>query len=168
MLTKRLYIKCSQRFLTRSPRGKFLLMTSARFYGSVGNGAHSMGENNDIVREVEILENQQEYNSTMLVCDEINKEVKNLCMEVASLKTTMEELRSELKEVSWAPTKPSGKLPEGLSVRKYAAKLWCCMCCIQGVALHYSLYSSCNCGQDFDRKKFLMPLHIFPDCTFHC
>ena len=100
-------MKCSQRFLTRSPRGKFLLMTSARFYGSVGNGAHSMGENNDIVREVEILENQQEYNSTMLICDEINKEVKNLRMEVASLKTTMEELRSELKEVSWAPTKPS-------------------------------------------------------------
>ena len=162
MLTKRLYIKRSQRFLTRSPRGKFLLMTSARFYGSVGNGAHSMGENNDIVQEVEILEN---HISTMLVCDEINKEVKNLRMEVASLKTTMEELRSEHKEISRAPTKPSGKLPEGLSVRKYAAKLWCCMCCIQGVALHYSLYSSCKM---ILTENFLMPLHIFHDCTFHC
>ena len=80
--------------------------------------------------------------------------MKNLRMEVASLKTAMEELRSEHKEISRERTKPSGKLPEGLSVRKYAAKLWCCMCCIQGVALHYSLYSSCNRSQDFNRKKF--------------
>ena len=34
---------------------------------------------------------QKAYNSTMLVCDEINKEVKSLRMEVASLKTTLEE-----------------------------------------------------------------------------
>ena len=91
---------------------------TARFYGSVENESHVMGENDDIAQEVQISESHQEYNSAMLVCDEINKEVKNLRMEVASLKTTLEEVRLGNKGANREPIKASGKLPEGLSVRQ--------------------------------------------------
>ena len=88
---------------------------TARFYGSVENESHVMGENDDIAQ---ISESHQEYNSTMLVCYEINKEVKNLRMEVASLKTTLEEVKLGNKGANRAPIKASGKLPEGLLVRQ--------------------------------------------------
>ena len=77
-----------------------------------------MEDDNGILSTTEVVANQQEYQATMLACDEINKEMKNLRMEVASLKTTIEELRSENKEINQVAAKTSGKLPEGLSVRK--------------------------------------------------
>ena len=126
-----LYIKCSCSITNFSC--DLLVAMAAQFYGSVDNESCFVEQDGGIVSTTEVLANQQEYQSTMLVCDEINKEVKNLRMEVATLKTTIEDVRSENREISQAPAKTSGKLPEGLSVRKYKVRWWCCMCCMCGV-----------------------------------
>lgn len=73
---------------------------ASRFYGSIENPSHFVDEGDGNFSVEEIFANQQEYQATMLACDEINMEAKNLRMEVASLKTTIDELKSDGKEKS--------------------------------------------------------------------
>lgn len=108
-------------------------MNLGSFYGSLHNGGqnstrgHAPGFvergstpqfNAEFLAGSEVIANQQDHMATVMVCDEINKEVKNLRMEVATLKKSIEDLRTK-KVVECHNERAvhiSRKLPTGLSV----------------------------------------------------
>lgn len=67
----------------------------------------------------EEIANRQDNVSAVMICDEINAEVKNLRMEVASLKTTIDGLKNQsTNDTTNCGVSRSRKLPKGLPVSK--------------------------------------------------
>lgn len=93
----------------------------ARFYGHAPYHAPDEERDNiidpstQLVDQELVVSNEQESQAAFFVCQEINSEVKNLRMEVASLRQSIDHLKAN--SVQDANSKPtSKKLPKGLSV----------------------------------------------------
>lgn len=117
-------------------------MNHGRFYGSLQSGSqnpiHDRGiseraSTSDRVREgdvnvqflggSDVVVSNQEHMNTVMVCDEINKEVKNLRMEVATLKRTIDNFSNGNLPYHTLAIPKSRELPKGLSVRNWCTLL---------------------------------------------
>ena len=94
----------------------------ALFYGHAPAAGHAPYEeerdpSTQMVDRELVVSNEQESQASLFVCQEINSEVKNLRMEVASLRQSIDQLKANNgQDANNKPT--SKKLPKGLSVRK--------------------------------------------------
>ena len=111
-------------------------MNLGRFYGSLQSGSQNPTHDRRITERAstsesawggdvnvqflsgsDVIANNQDHMSTVMVCDKINKEVKNLRMEVATLKRTIDNFSKENLPCHTSAIPKSRKLPKGLSVR---------------------------------------------------
>ena len=87
-----------------------------QFYGHAADAPYE--ERDDNINQVDqkfVVTNEQESQAAFFVCQDINSEVKNLHMEVASLRQSIDHLKAKnAQDPSNKPT--SKKLPKGLSV----------------------------------------------------
>ena len=95
----------------------------ALFYGHAPAAGHAPYEeernpSTQMVDRKLVVSNEQESQASLFVCQEINSEVKNLRMEVASSRQSTDQLKANNGQDANKPT--SKKLPKGLSVRKRA------------------------------------------------
>jgi len=94
---------------------------AANFYGSVESEGNFSGINGGGGVEFNIR-SQEEYQSAMLIFNEVNQEVQKMRADLTHLTETVNEFCSNQGSVnssSTPPQKVSKKLPEGLSVRKH-------------------------------------------------
>ena len=112
-------------------------MNLGRFYGSLQSGSQNPTHdriseraltsgsaregdvNVEFLSGSDVIANDQDHMNTVMVCDEINKEVKNLRIEFATLKRTIDNISKGNLPCHNSAIPKSLKLPKGLSVRNW-------------------------------------------------